>query len=219
MWTPQGRSGLSASRGCSAVCPSSRKSNEWLKGSAAIKSNCHTLVCLFARLMKRMMKRHSQLIEKMENIEGERAKTWVRECRGRSWEATDEKKKEGREVEKREESWSLVEGCVCGQMWMFQTAPALLSSFVLSDLLWESVLQIHGKMYERHKRRYSFCSKGQRAVDVVLIKVGYSGLSEKVSCAANATVATPWGCEPCTSERSLSHRHWREMKQIEVKET
>lgn len=27
-------------------------------------------------------------------------------------------------------------------------------------------------MYERHKRRYSFCAKGERAVNVVLIKVG-----------------------------------------------
>lgn len=29
-----------------------------------------------------------------------------------------------------------------------------------------------GKMYERHRRRYSLCAKGERAVDVVLIKVG-----------------------------------------------
>lgn len=28
-------------------------------------------------------------------------------------------------------------------------------------------------MYERHKRRYSLCAKGERAVDVVLIKVGF----------------------------------------------
>uniref|UniRef100_A0A3P8SBS1 Si:dkey-172h23.2 n=1 Tax=Amphiprion percula TaxID=161767 RepID=A0A3P8SBS1_AMPPE len=36
-------------------------------------------------------------------------------------------------------------------------------------------------MYERHKRRYSLCAKGERAVDVVLIKVGYlSALSNKV---------------------------------------
>lgn len=27
-------------------------------------------------------------------------------------------------------------------------------------------------MYERHRRRYSFCAKGERTVDVVLIKVG-----------------------------------------------
>ncbi len=27
-------------------------------------------------------------------------------------------------------------------------------------------------MYERHKRKYSFCAKGERTVDVVLIKVG-----------------------------------------------
>lgn len=27
-------------------------------------------------------------------------------------------------------------------------------------------------MYERHKRRYSLRAKGERAVDVVLIKVG-----------------------------------------------
>lgn len=37
-------------------------------------------------------------------------------------------------------------------------------------------------MYERHKRRYSLCAKGERAVDVVLIKVGYlSPLSNKVA--------------------------------------
>lgn len=38
------------------------------------------------------------------------------------------------------------------------------------------LLHVHvsppGKMYERHRRRYSFCAKGERAVDVVLIKVG-----------------------------------------------
>lgn len=28
-----------------------------------------------------------------------------------------------------------------------------------------------GKMYERYKRRYSLCAKGERTVDVVLIKV------------------------------------------------
>ena len=27
-------------------------------------------------------------------------------------------------------------------------------------------------MYERHRRRYSLCAKGERTVDVVLIKVG-----------------------------------------------
>lgn len=37
-------------------------------------------------------------------------------------------------------------------------------------------------MYERHKRRYSLCAKGERAVDVVLIKVGNtSALSNKVT--------------------------------------
>lgn len=46
-------------------------------------------------------------------------------------------------------------------------------------------------MYERHKRRYSFCAKGERAVDVVLIKVGYvSALSNKVASTASATVTT-----------------------------
>lgn len=28
-----------------------------------------------------------------------------------------------------------------------------------------------GKMYERYKRRYSLCAKGERTLDVVLIKV------------------------------------------------
>ncbi|KAM6942735.1 A-kinase anchor protein 13 [Xenentodon cancila] len=37
----------------------------------------------------------------------------------------------------------------------------------LSKLVWIFA----GKMYERHKRRYSFCAKGERAVDVVLIKI------------------------------------------------
>lgn len=49
-------------------------------------------------------------------------------------------------------------------------------------------------MYERHKRRYSLCAKGERAVDVVLIKVGYlSVLSNKVVwyyITANAKVIT-----------------------------
>lgn len=29
-----------------------------------------------------------------------------------------------------------------------------------------------GSMYERHRRRYSFCAKGEPTVDVLLIKVG-----------------------------------------------
>lgn len=86
-------------------------------------------------------------------------------------------------MEKREESWSLkaasVTRCECSR-----TAVILLSSLVPSDwnLLWKSAPQIHGKMYERHKRRYSFCSKGERAVDVVLIKVGYSALPQSFLC-------------------------------------
>uniref|UniRef100_A0A3B4FL79 Si:dkey-172h23.2 n=1 Tax=Pundamilia nyererei TaxID=303518 RepID=A0A3B4FL79_9CICH len=46
-------------------------------------------------------------------------------------------------------------------------------------------------MYERHKRRYSLCAKGERAVDVVLIKVGYlSALSNKVVWCGDPTTAT-----------------------------
>lgn len=45
-------------------------------------------------------------------------------------------------------------------------------------------------MYERHKRRYSLCAKGERAVDVVLIKVGYlSALSNKVVWYDNTATA------------------------------
>lgn len=47
------------------------------------------------------------------------------------------------------------------------------------------------KMYERHKRKYSFCAKGERAVDVVLIKVGYLfALSKKVGWTASAIALT-----------------------------
>lgn len=46
-------------------------------------------------------------------------------------------------------------------------------------------------MYERHKRRYSLCAKGERAVDVVLIKVGdLSALSNKVVWCDNPAAAT-----------------------------
>uniref|UniRef100_A0A668W2A6 Uncharacterized protein n=1 Tax=Oreochromis aureus TaxID=47969 RepID=A0A668W2A6_OREAU len=46
-------------------------------------------------------------------------------------------------------------------------------------------------MYERHKRRYSLCAKGERAVDVVLIKVGYlSALSNKVVWCGDPTTST-----------------------------
>lgn len=52
-------------------------------------------------------------------------------------------------------------------------------------------LDIYRKMYERHKRRYSLCAKGERAVDVVLIKVGYfSALSNKVVWCYNTASAT-----------------------------
>lgn len=57
-----------------------------------------------------------------------------------------------------------------------------------SELLCTSALEIHGKMYERHKRKYSFCSKGERAVDVVLIKVGSLRAHLR---AASASVARP----------------------------
>uniref|UniRef100_A0A3Q0RH74 Si:dkey-172h23.2 n=1 Tax=Amphilophus citrinellus TaxID=61819 RepID=A0A3Q0RH74_AMPCI len=58
-------------------------------------------------------------------------------------------------------------------------------------------------MYERHKRRYSLCAKGERAVDVVLIKVGYlSALSNKVVWCDNPAAAT--NDEPVTGGDSAS---------------
>lgn len=43
-----------------------------------------------------------------------------------------------------------------------------IATYRLLKLLWIFT----GKMYERHKRKYSFCAKGERSGDVVLIKVG-----------------------------------------------
>uniref|UniRef100_A0A3B3CFA3 Si:dkey-172h23.2 n=1 Tax=Oryzias melastigma TaxID=30732 RepID=A0A3B3CFA3_ORYME len=51
-------------------------------------------------------------------------------------------------------------------------------------------------MYERHKRRYSLCAKEERAVDVVLIKVGYFFCTLEVtkqSCLQNVSRTSEWG--------------------------
>lgn len=68
--------------------------------------------------MKRMMKRHSQLIEKDGKYRGGEG-----EQRHESGSVVGEverqqmkRKREGGKSERREESWSLVEGCLCGQM-------------------------------------------------------------------------------------------------------
>ncbi|XP_056268760.1 A-kinase anchor protein 13-like [Pseudoliparis swirei] len=55
------------------------------------------------------------------------------------------------------------------------TALALLDTELLTDFLsavrFNLLWIFKGKMYERHKRRYSLRAKGERAVDVVLIKI------------------------------------------------
>lgn len=78
-----------------------------------------------------------------------------------------------------------------------------------SNPLWKS-----GKMYERHRRRYSFCSKGERALDVVLIKVGHSNaLPENL-----LVLPTPRQPSPGARTPNASHRLWLETKQVQVKD-
>ena len=151
-------------------------------------------MCRFGWLIHRTRERerdtHS-LIEERKCWEREQRHESGRVRRVESWEATEEKKREGgREEEKeggrrrRREGAKLESG---RRLLLWPDVKLQLSStvFLLDfNLLFStSALDIWGgKMYERHKRRYSLCAKGERAVDVVLIKVGYlSALSNKVT--------------------------------------
>lgn len=64
-------------------------------------------------------------------------------------------------------------------------------SWILYILFNKLISNVCRKMYERHKRRYSFCAKGERALDVVLIKVGYfCAVSNKVVWCDNTAITT-----------------------------
>ncbi|TNN74013.1 hypothetical protein EYF80_015834 [Liparis tanakae] len=54
-----------------------------------------------------------------------------------------------------------------------------------------------GGMYERHRRRYSFCAKGERTVDVVLIKIQRE---RDVFCPETNTVTTCTDVNPDIGE-------------------
>ncbi|KAA8595978.1 hypothetical protein FQN60_011269 [Etheostoma spectabile] len=77
-------------------------------------------------------------------------------------------------------------------------------------------------MYERHKRRYSFCAKGERAVDVVLIKIHrdreasfhqsisntqHSGASQSSAFPSLPSRSSSATSCPSTAHRELWQRH------------
>ncbi len=95
------------------------------------------------------------------------------------WEREREREREGEEGSG---GWARERGRPFTQMWeirsvsFFQTlepwrlclsGPHVGNKLSVSQFLITRV----GKMYERYKRRYSLCAKGERTLDVVLIKV------------------------------------------------